>query len=493
MRHHAYTFFVRWTVRSAILASTLAISSISPRLAWGQSISSELAEQLIEQQVVTVDRLNGGYVPGRGGFGAYLNNQTISPSWNGFSYAFLNRDFSQRNVDFPARKMNHLIGQSRAIYINAETSRLQGKQAQRFLEFTQRSSDFLIETAWDQIHGGWYWGIEPSGINPPQDNSDVYGPTAQTKDAYGQVHASLSLAKAYAVTRDSQHLKMALTGWQQFKTKHSELAEGYVGGYRPSFTRDYTAQVSERDLDYMLHAFEAAMALYDVTEGQEQASLFQDARDLGQHIVEQMIQMDETSFNGKRYTRAYVPWYFTPEWEPMTTQPDSTEPNFVSPGHQFEYALFLSRAVERGIGDENWLEKAEMLIEHGLHYTFDESRGVVTHEEFRISDDPYGAGESISWWPQAEAARALAHFAIVRNREDWWEEFESTFNMIQMDLTDPVYGGWFSALSPTTLEPIKPNQSLKFQPWKVYYHATMLQAELVRLSALSSTNNISKF
>ena len=73
----------------------------------------------------------------------------------------------------------------------------------------------------------------------------------------------------------------------------------------------------------------------------------------------------------------------------------------------------------------------------------------------------------------------------MRDRYDLWDEFESSFNLIQTKLTDPIYGGWFASLSPTSLDPIDPDESFKAHPWKVYYHATMLQAELMRLSRLT--------
>ncbi|MFK8186427.1 MAG: AGE family epimerase/isomerase [Phormidesmis sp.] len=486
-----FEFSAPWSFLQTALVSAVVVVSASQNAVWGQEISPELANQIIDTQILTVDRFNGGYIPEDNaskteGFGAYGDIQTIDPMWNGFSFAFLNRDFSQRNVGFPARQMNHLIGQARSIYINAKTHQLLDNRNTRFRHFTQQASDFLIETAWDETYGGWYWGIEPSGENPPLDNSNVYGPGAQSKHAYGQVHTSLSLAKAYAVTGDERHLEMALMGWQHFQAKHGEAAQGYTGAYASSFNRDYTEQIEERNLDYMLHALETAIALYEVTEGEVKKTLLKDARDLGDHILNRMIQTDETSCHGGACTRAYVPWYFTSAWQPMATQPNSQEPNYVSPGHQFEYAFFLSRAVELGIGDESWLATAERLIEHGLHYTFNEEQGSVHYDKFLLGEEPYLDGEYVTWWPQAEAARALAHFAIVRDRPDLWDEFESSFNLIQTKLTDPIYGGWFTSLSPITLAPIEPDESFKAQPWKVYYHATMLQMELIRLSQLSA-------
>lgn len=235
------------------------------------------------------------------------------------------------------------------------------------------------------------------------------------------------------------------------------------------------------------------MALYDVTEGTTREGLRQDAYDLGQHIISRMVQVEETALVGGKYTRAYIPWFYTPAWEPMTYQPNQANSgsseadlpisNYTSSGHQFEMALFLSRAVERGIGEQSWLTTADQLLNHGLHYSYDPTHGTVNYSRLRLHGDIYADGQTVVWWPQAEAARALAHFAIVRDRADLWDEFELTFNMIQTQLTDSVYGGWFQALSPDTLMPIDPDK-LKGQPWKVYYHATMLQAELVRLSQL---------
>lgn len=471
-----------------VVAATITLGGLFsyPRLATATEISEALAEKILTTQVQTVDRFNGGPPdanPTNGGFGAYSAAQTVSPNWTGFSHAFLNRDFSRRDVSFPARGMNHLIGQSRVIYINAETHRLLGVEDSRFLQVTQQAADFLIDTAWDETYGGWYWGIEPSGANPPLDNSYVYGPRAQEKDAYGQVHATLSLAKAYAVTGDTRHLEAALRGWEHFKQQHADTD---IGSYTPSFNRDYTQHVAAnvggtRSLEYMLHAFETAIALVEVVE--DNASLRQDAQDIGQHIVSKMVLPDPNSWDGQQYERAYSPWFYTATWDSMRIQPGSLTFNYVSPGHQFELALFLSRAVEQGIGDRSWLITAEKLLGHGLFYGYDTMQGTVNYDQFLLAGDPYGSGTVVTWWPQAETARALAHFAVVRDRTDLWDEFELTLATIQTHLTDPVHGGWFATLSPETLAPIEP-EGFKGQPWKVYYHGTMLNAELIRLSQL---------
>lgn len=208
------------------------------------------------------------------------------------------------------------------------------------------------------------------------------------------MHASLSLAKAYVVTQDPDHLEAALRGWAHFKTKH---ADDFIGSYTAGFNRDYTGPLTEngvsiRNFEYMLHAFETAMALADVTEGLPQEELRQDAYDIGQHIVDHMVQPDEMSWTGSEYTRA-------------------------------------------------------------LHYSYDAMQGTVNYSRLLPAGDLHANGQDVKWWPQAEAARAVAHFAIVRDRVDLWDEFELTFHTIQTHWIDPIYGGWFHALSPDTLLP----------------------------------------
>lgn len=418
-----------------------------------------------------VDLYNGG-LAGTSGFEAYVAPQTPKPGWSGWAQPLMQRDFSKPesfwNWD------NHVIGQSRAIYINAEAHRATGLADSRFRQTAQRAADFLISTSWDATYGGFFWGVQSDGANPPTHTANVWGPRPTDKDAYGAVHPVFSLAHAYAVTGDPNHLAMAEQGWAHFKLKHAD--PGYPGGFVASFNRDYSAPLSgdhgQRNLDYMCHAYEALLALVDVTEGPKRAAYAAEARAVGDHIVTRMVRPDPSSPG-----RAYIPWRYGTGW---VEDPSGG----TSPGHQVEYAYLLWRGVERGIGDETWLATAERLMAHTLHYAWDAGRGIVG-EDWLATPGFTSNGRECVWWPNAEAARAFSHFVTVRGRGDLVDEMLASLNVIATKFVDTVYGGWFASLNPTTLNPSDASMTaLKGHPWKAGYHEVMLYAELSRLSAV---------
>jgi mannose/cellobiose epimerase-like protein (N-acyl-D-glucosamine 2-epimerase family) len=452
-------------LRIALLTACLPIAAA------GQSNQPIGGGHYRTQLIGLVDLYNGG-LAGTTGFGAYSAPQTPNADWSGWAQPLQRRDFTKPswfwNWD------NHVIGQSRAIYINAEAHRATGLSDSRFRATVQKSADFLIATSWDATYGGFFWGSQSDGANPPTHTANVWGPRPTDKDAYGAVHPVFSLAHAYAVTQDPDHLAMALTGWQHFKTKHAD--PGHPGGYLPSFNRDYSQQISgndggQRNLDYMCHAYESLLALYDVTTGSTRAAIAADANAIGNHIVSKMVQADPNSPD-----RAYIPWRYDANWTPDLA-------HGTSPGHQVEYAYLLSRGVERGLGDATWLPAAEKLIAHTLHYAWDPGRGIVNND-YLTTPDFASDGLDCTWWPNAEAARAFAYFVSIRGRADLTDELIASLTTIQTKFVDPVYGGWFASLNPTTLAPTSLSMDeLKGHPWKAGYHETMLYAELARLSA----------
>ncbi len=454
------------------------------------------AEHFRARLTATVDLFNGG-LNGTSGFGAYSGPETFDATWNGWAQPNLGRQFNFRVAYTPE---NHVIGQSRAVYINAVAANATGDPSGRFALTADRGADFLQSAAWDNTHGGYFWGVRSDGQNPPTPATrGIWGPQMQQKDAYGAVQPVLALATTAQATGDAAHYQAALSSWVFFKAQHSDAGDGFAGGYDAGFDRDYAGYIDGdrgiRNLDYMLHTFEAAMALYDAAPPVDRPALAADIENLGDHIVTYMVQDDPTSWNGNAYTRASVPWLYNTDW---TTGDTVTHPeggsfsNWTSPGHQFEFATFLSRGVERGFGDQSWLDAGEKLVEHGLHYAFrtydqdadpEADYASVNYDRLNLDGSSTGYSQGVVWWPQLEAARALAHWAVVRGRTDWEDEALLMVDTVADKLTDPVYDGMFERLDPDTLGPTGGSiTGFKAHPWKVNYHTAMYFEEMLRLA-----------
>ena len=85
------------------------------------------------------------------------------------------------------------------------------------------------------------------------------------------------------------------------------------------------------------------------------------------------------------------------------------------------------------------------------------------------------------YWAQAETARALLHYTVVRNM-DYVAQFKAVETLFNQYMTDQEYGGLYHALDAKhDLEPSNPN---KGDVWKTNYHYSMFFAEVLRLQAI---------
>jgi mannose/cellobiose epimerase-like protein (N-acyl-D-glucosamine 2-epimerase family) len=424
-----------------------------------------------------VDTWNGGQAGknGTSGMGTY------SPTWDGLFRMNLDRQFNR--ISAFSNDMS-IISQARAIYMNVEAYRIAPAAEQaRFKAAVQRGADYLLAKAidpntYDGKPGGMWWGLQNDGTSPPTNTRQIGGAAPREKHAYGQVQALFALAHAYTVTGDADHLAGAFAQLDAWNAQFADTAAG-AGAFLPNANENYTQRIGTRNLDYMTHAFEALLTLDDVTPASDprKAALAAQATAMGNFITTRMYRDAPGSS-----TMGYLPWYYDAQWNP------SADPaqHYSTPGHNFEVAFLLSRAVERGYSPA-WLNVANKLVAYTLRYGFDDapaspSYGAVPYGKLAFDGSRFDATPpNLVWWHQAEAARALLHFAAVRGRTDLWDEYDAASAFIRNHFVDSVYGGWFPQLSPATLAPAVTN---KGDVWTGGYHETMLDAERLRVAAL---------
>jgi mannose/cellobiose epimerase-like protein (N-acyl-D-glucosamine 2-epimerase family) len=423
-----------------------------------------------------VDTWNGGQSGrlGTSGMGVYVS------TWDGLFRMNLNRQF-QPVVNTYTNDMT-IIAQSRAIYINVEAYRnAPANDRARFLSAVQRGADYLLGKAVDPTlytgnPGGMWWGLQPDGVSPPVHTTPIGGTVPRYKDAYGQVQSLFALAQAYSITGDADHLNGAFKQLDVWNGQFADTANG-PGAFLPTANENYTQRVGNRNLDYMTHAFEALLALNDATPAADprKAGLATQITDIGNFITTRMYRDAAGST-----TTGYIPWWYDANWNPSS---DPTQ-QFSTPGHNFEMAYLLSRAVERGF-NASWLNVADKLVAYTLKYSFNNDPassqyGAVPHEKLAFNGARFNTSpDNLIWWQSSEAARTLLHFAVVRGRSDLWDEYDAASAFIKNHFIDPLYGGWFTYLSPTTL---LPNTTDKGTVWTGGYHEAMLDAERIRLS-----------
>ncbi|MBI5959778.1 MAG: AGE family epimerase/isomerase [Chloroflexi bacterium] len=409
-----------------------------------------------ENLIRSADLWNGG-LDGQSGMGSYQNDFT------GFFNVDLDRDWKP----FPSKSITS-VAQSRAIYMNIEAYRVVGpEEGARFLQAATNGIEFLLTNFRDPDYGGFYWEVNRFGQ-----------PVEDMKQGYGNVHPILALAQAYAVTQEPAYLKAALD--QLAVIKQHFLDPDYVGGIRPGFNRDFTEIIGVNNVDTFTHYFEPLLVLYDVTEGEQQAEIADQIVIAGDFLVHHLYQ-DQEGYSD----RGYVAYNYDEAWQPSllpyTRETQWSGARQASTGHNIELAFLISRAVERGFNPD-WLNVADKLIKFCLEYAIDPEYGGMLYEVTDYDGKPLPDNPDNSlfvWWAQAETARALLHFTMVRDStyETPFKRIETLFNQA---LTDQEYGGLYQALDAE--HDLAPVVLTKGNIWKVNYHYTMYFVEVLRLA-----------
>lgn len=402
------------------------------------------------------DRWNSG-LDGQSGMGAYKDG------FDGFFRVNLDRQWRQMPIRFSTS-----VAQSRAIYMNVEAYRAAGPEyGGRFLAAAEEGARFLLDHFRDPEYGGYFWAVSPRGTVADSQ-----------KQGYGNVHPILALAQLYAVTQNQNYLDAALEQVGVIRQHYADPA--YPLALLPGFNRDFTEVMGVNNIDNYTHYFEALLALYDVTTGDQQAQIADLIAQHGDFLVNQLYH-DQDGFSDRGYVAYNYDENWQPSQEPYTRQTQWSGARQASTGHNIELAYLLSRAVERGFNPD-WLHTAEKLIKFCLEYAVDDVYGGMLYEITDYDGQPLPGNPDNTlyiWWAQAETARALLHFTVVRG-DDYADKFKAVETLFHQDLTDQDYGGLYYSLDST--RGLEPTGTGKGDIWKTNYHFSMFFAEVLRLA-----------
>lgn len=412
-----------------------------------------------ENLIITADLWNGG-LDGESGMGVSQDG------FNGFFHVQLDQQWRQQRL-----QASTSIAQSRAIYMNVEAYRAAGpEEGARFLEAVNLGVDFLLAHFWDDTYGGFYWLVNAKG--------DTVDPM---KQGYGNVHPIFALAQAYSVTQNPDHLAAALEQLDVFTAEF--LDPDYVCAIAPGFSRDFSEVIGVNNVDVFTHFFEALLSLHDVTTEDTQAEIDGWINQCGDFLVGTLYH-DQEGFTD----RGYVAYNYDENWQPAQA-PYSRETQWsgarhATTGHNIELAYLLSRAIERGFNPE-WLDTAHKLLMFCETHAIDPTTGGMLYEITDYDGRPLEGNPDnpfYIWWAQAETARALLHFLVVRGEDRYAEMFKKVEYLFNALLTDQEYGGLFDSLD--SRNDLAPVGTWKANIWKVNYHYSMFFAEVLRLQTV---------
>ncbi|MFN8491299.1 MAG: AGE family epimerase/isomerase [Caldilineaceae bacterium] len=342
-----------------------------------------------------------------------------------------------------------LVSQSRLLYDFAKGYEL--TQDEQYRRAVEAGAYFLLEKFRDRDYGGWYWSCNRAG--------EVLDPR---KDSYGHAFVIFGLAHACQCTGNQEFKAAALETWEIFQTRfHDEY-----GGYRWRMTREFQPAEQIKSQNPIMHLFEALLALSDV---KDTAYIRKDAEQVANFILTKLVRPSDRR----------LPEVYSPDWQELPAGPIGPGPvsegGRLDVGHAFEWSFLLSTAVERGL-PAHYLDYATSFINYGMLLGYDAQAGGIYSPA-----DPTGQllSQRKGWWEQCEAARALMHFVVRRQRDDFRQPLAQTVAFIQKQFVDPVYGGWYMTLEPGG----DPTNQDKGTEWKVDYHVVGMCMEGVRLAA----------
>jgi len=347
--------------------------------------------------------------------------------------------FIQENLDrqwkpWGTQREASINGQGRQLYAMAVAYEM--APSAEFKDALTRGLDFMLKMR-DPEFGGYYDRVGP--------NHEIIN---DEKTGFSSF-VIFSLAEAGRVTGEQKYLDEALAFFREMRDK---MRDGpFIGSGR--YTRDFMHRVpggmfglarpgaaggpgsqaaptnpaaqqarsafANRRHGINLHVFEALLSLYNATGSEEVW-----------YEIEQELKAIERLYD---YEIGYLPESYDENWKPVGNPSGN-------PGHLFEWASLLSRAVELG-ADPKFVELGSRSLDLGLK-SYNEAVGGLG------GVTPDGRPARMLWWPQCEVIKATANYAILHGRSELWRFYHRTLDFVKREYFDTEYGGWFQDYVP---------------------------------------------
>lgn len=310
-----------------------------------------------------------------------------------------------------------------------------------YRRMADRAFSYLLESFWDEDHGGVYWMLDHEGR-----------PVSDRKQTYNLAFALYGLAEYHRATGSGEALERAV---RLFRTIEEHATDPVHGGYWEARTRDWGSlddlRLSEKDrnspksMNTHLHVMEAYANLLRVWDGE---GLRERLRALIEVHLERIV--DPSS--------GHLLLFFDADWRPVDRA--------VSYGHDIEASWLLVEAAD-ALGDPGLRERsvaaAARLARATLAEGFDrEDGGVFAEREASGSLDC-----EKHWWMQAEAIVGFVTAWELTGDEAFLDAAERTWRFVDRFLVDRTHGEWrWRVARDGSPIPGLP----KVEPWKCPYH-----------------------
>ncbi len=344
------------------------------------------------------------------------------------------------------------VFQGRMTWITSQIVQRRPQWKDQYLPYVAHGVDYLSGTLWDKEKGGFYWGLSESG--------EISLQYTDGKQLYGMSFVIYGLASAYQAIKDPRALEYAQKGFLWIE-QHAHDAKN--GGYFESLSRDGhplqahsetgTVELAPgsgfplgyKSMNTHIHLLESFSQLYEVWKDD---LLRQRVEEL-LAIVRDKVCVDPGAMN----------LYFTNAWQPF--------PDHDSYGHDVETAYLMLEAEDvLGKGHDPRTERmARMLVDHALHYGWDEKLGGFYQEGTTTGESERKTKE---WWVEFEGLNALLlmHERYGKQTDVYFKAFQLQWDFIRNYQIDSEFHGVYQLVGADG----KPTSTVKGNIWKAAYH-----------------------
>ena len=287
--------------------------------------------------------------------------------------------------------------------------------------------DALVGRLHDDVHGGWYASVGPSG------------PADTAKEAYGHAFVILAASSAAAAGRPGARELLA----EALATHSERFWDDQEGMSRESFSADWAHGEDYRGINANMHTVEAYLAAADVTNDQV--------------YLQRALRICARAVNV--YARAHdwrLPEHFDAEWNPDLDYHHDTPAHPFRPygatiGHWFEWARLTvqlaSSLQQAGLASPDWMVPAAgSLYDAGVRegWNVDGAAGFV----YTVDWDGTPVVRERMHWVAAEAIAAAAVLWRKTGAERYAEQYQRWWEYAGECLLDSAGGSWWHELAP---------------------------------------------
>lgn len=362
-----------------------------------------------------------------------------------------------------AKNTKGIVTQARMVWFFSRlaASGRGNRPSEEYLQAAAHGYQFLRQSMWDSMHGGFYWEVNKTG-------QEALKPA---KHVYGQAFGLYAVSEYAMASGDPDALGFAI---ELFELLEEKAHDKEYGGYLEFFQSDWTEAPDDLE-PYMGEGLRGMKLMNTHIHLMEAMTTFYRASKLPL-AKERLIELIDIEANKVvRQEWGACTDKYARDWSPVLNPPY----NHVSYGHDIQNVWLIMDAVDTaGLAQKDYHDLYKRLWGYSLTYGYDAEKG-----GFYYSGSAGMPAENRSkiWWVQAEALVSALRMYEMFGEDKYLDVFSQTFALVSDKQTDWEVGEWHWLVDEQGV-----GSGPKATIWKAAYHngRAMLEglASLDRLS-----------